>query len=497
MRMTLRKKFAGLLLVCIIVIAGIGFFTIMTVRTEVRGMVDWKLTGDMATGKSVLNLKYPGDWSLREGRLFKGDRLMNDNHDAVDMIAELTGGTVTIFQGDTRVATNVKNIAGERAVGTRAAGNVIDTVLRGGRTYLGAAHVVGVMNEAAYEPIRDARGATIGMFYVGVPTTRFDQVAAGIAMKVAGSGLLGLIVIIGFAFMLMRSIIGPVNRVSNVLDSTTEQVGSASSQVASASQSLAEGASEQASAIEEMSSSLEELTSMTKSNTENAGEMLKAGETTYHLQKSCFNTIKEAQSCMGRVNEHGREATKVVKISDEVAFQINLLALNAAVEAARAGQAGAGFAVVADEVRNLAMRSAEAAKNTEEIIGKTLGGISEGTVLVDRVLEEFRQMGETGKKTFSLINEVNEASREQALGIEQINRAIHEMDKVTQQTAASAEQQAAAAEEMNAQAGQLALISSELDVVIYGGGNHRNRGSLGAELQSEAHKEGGVHLIEN
>lgn len=209
--------------------------------------------------------------------------------------------------------------------------------------------------------------------YAGLSATHFDEIVGGITMSVALSGVIGLIVIVGSGFMLMRSITGPINRVSEVLDTTAEQVASASSQVASASQSLAEGASEQASAIEEMSSSLEELTSMTMSNTENAGEMLKAGETTYHLQKSCYNTIREAQSCMGRVNEHGKEATKVVKISDEVAFQINLLALNAAVEAARAGQAGAGFAVVADEVRNLAMRSAEAAKNTEEIIGKTLG----------------------------------------------------------------------------------------------------------------------------
>lgn len=254
------------------------------------------------------------------------------------------------------------------------------------------------------------------------------------------------------AYFLAGSIAVPIRKASEQLNAGVEQITAAFREVASASQSLAEGASEQASAIEETSSTLEEMSSMTKNTASNAVELVKAGEATYVLQKSCYKSIKESQVCMNQVTESGNKAAKVVKISDEIAFQINLLALNAAVEAARAGEVGAGFAVVAEEVRNLAKKSADAAKDTAAIIGETLNGIKEGATLVDRVLLEFRQMGETGKKTTALINEVNDASREQAQGIEQISRAVHEVDKVVQQNAANAEELASASEEMDAQA---------------------------------------------
>jgi methyl-accepting chemotaxis protein len=194
--------------------------------------------------------------------------------------------------------------------------------------------------------------------------------------------------------------------------------------------------------------------------------LVRAGEATYVLQRSCYKSIKESQMCMNRVTESGNKAAKVVKISDEIAFQINLLALNAAVEAARAGEIGAGFAVVAEEVRNLAKKSADAAKDTAAIIGETLNGIKEGAALVDRVLLEFRDMGETGKKTTALINEMNDASREQAQGIEQISRAVHEVDRVVQQNAANAEELASASEEMNAQAATIEDTVQELVSVI-------------------------------
>jgi methyl-accepting chemotaxis protein len=165
---------------------------------------------------------------------------------------------------------------------------------------------------------------------------------------------------------------------------------------------------------------------------------------------------------MKRIGAAGEQAAKVIKTSDEIAFQINLLALNAAVEAARAGEAGAGFAVVAEEVRNLATRSAEAARNTEQIIGAMSGHIQEGASLVSRTLEQFYSMGDEGKKTNALIKEINAASGEQAQGIVQINQAIAELDKVTQQAASGAEESASAAEELSAQAQQMSMHIGEV-----------------------------------
>jgi hypothetical protein len=279
----------------------------------------------------------------------------------------------------------------------------------------------------------------------------------------------GTILAVCLGLFLSTYITRPINRSVAGISEGAGQVAAASSQVSAASESLAEGASEQASSLEETSSSLEELSSMVRQTADNAAELTRAGETTFQLQKECFKALKVASDRMAETSQAGEKATKIIKSIDEIAFQTNLLALNAAVEAARAGEAGAGFAVVASEVRNLAMRSAEAARETTGMIGEVTTKIGEGRALVERSLEIFKTMGENGKKVTTLIQEVNEASREQAQGIDQINKAVHEMDKVTQQTAANAEESASASEEMNAQAIQMKEIANELMLVVEGG----------------------------
>jgi methyl-accepting chemotaxis protein len=281
-----------------------------------------------------------------------------------------------------------------------------------------------------------------------------------------------LLLACGAGFLITRSITKPITRVVEGLTDGANQVASASAQVSSSSQFLAEGASEQAAGIEETSSSMEEMSSMTRQNAENARQANSLMAETSHVIEEANQSMGELNGSMREISVASEETAKIIKTIDEIAFQTNLLALNAAVEAARAGEAGAGFAVVADEVRSLAIRAADAAKNTADLIEGTVKKIKTGTDLVSKTNEAFTKVAAGARKVEELVGEITAASQEQAQGIQQINHAISEMDKVVQQNASGAEEAAAAAEEMNAQAEQMKGFVQEL-VAVVGGNTER------------------------
>jgi methyl-accepting chemotaxis protein len=281
-------------------------------------------------------------------------------------------------------------------------------------------------------------------------------------------GIAAIIIGIFLAFFISRGIVAVLQRVSNQMADGASQVASASAQVSSSSQSLAEGASEQAAAIEETSASLEEISSMTKNNADNAQEADGLMKEASSVVNEANQSMQQVISSMTEISKASEETQKIIKTIDEIAFQTNLLALNAAVEAARAGEAGAGFAVVADEVRNLAIRAADAAKNTADLIEGTVKRVTDGTALVHRTNEAFVQVSGSTSKVGELVGEISAASNDQAKGVEEVNNAVTEMDKVTQQNAANAEESASASEEMNAQAEQMSAHASELMSMVGG-----------------------------
>jgi methyl-accepting chemotaxis protein len=264
------------------------------------------------------------------------------------------------------------------------------------------------------------------------------------------------------AWLITRSITRPINRIITGLTSGADITATAADQVSKSSQQLAEGTGEQAAAIEETSSSLEEMSSMTKQNAEHAGQTNHLMAQTKEILGKAIRSMERLTASMAEISNASVETQKIVKTIDEIAFQTNLLALNAAVEAARAGEAGAGFAVVADEVRNLAIRAAEAARSTADLIEGTVRTVEEGADLVETTGKEFAQVAATASKMGELIGEVAAASKEQSLGIEQVNRAVAEMDKVVQRNAASAEDSASASGELNAQAHLLRTYVEDL-----------------------------------
>ncbi len=294
------------------------------------------------------------------------------------------------------------------------------------------------------------------------------KAAQGTKRNVTIIGIVAVVLGILLAFIITRGITAVLQRVASQMDEGASQVASASGQVSSSSQSMAEGASEQAASIEETSSSMEEMSSMTKKNSENAGEADSLMKDANQIVTSANESMKLLTGSMEDISKASEETSKIIKTIDEIAFQTNLLALNAAVEAARAGEAGAGFAVVADEVRNLAMRAADAAKNTAELIEGTVKKVNDGSKLVTETNNSFSLVAESSAKVGGLVAEISEASKEQSRGIEQANLAITEMDNVVQQNAANAEESASASEEMNAQAEQLRDNVAELMNMVGG-----------------------------
>jgi methyl-accepting chemotaxis protein len=290
-----------------------------------------------------------------------------------------------------------------------------------------------------------------------------------------------LVTIMILIFIISRLVSRPIQRVISGLNEAAENAWAASGAVAAISGQMSEGAAGQAAAIEETSAFLEEMSAMTGHNSDNAAEANKLMHQVGEITSKAEGTMNRLMEFMHEISSASDKTQKIIKNIDEIAFQTNLLALNAAVEAARAGEAGAGFAVVADEVRNLAMRAAEAAKNTAVLIEGNVTMIQTGDGLVKNMSGEFLEVASSVSKAGSLIREISSASQEQAQGAQQINQAVGGIDKVAQENAANAENAASASTQLKEQAEQMLGFVNRLMALLEGSSEDELANSAGGE----------------
>jgi methyl-accepting chemotaxis protein len=421
---------------------------------------------------------------------------MLDSVEIIDKLKQIYNTDLTLFLGDVRFNTTIVQ-NGSRLVGTKLDSEIANIVLNKKEKYTGSAEILGIPYICSYMPLINSDNRAIGVVFAGQPISDVIAVRNRIINTLLVIAIIAILILSTFIYLYInRNVSRPLfevvsaaekiadgnldvsidfksndeigtlcksfnkmtqnlNDVLNNINIAAKQVAAGSTQLSSSSISLSQGATEQASSIEQLTATLEEISIQTKQNAKSANDANELAESTKSNAMTGNEQMNEMLNSMEEINKSSNNISKIIKVIDEIAFQTNILALNAAVEAARAGQHGKGFAVVAEEVRNLAMRSANAAKETTEMIENSIKNVEDGTKIANKTAEALDSIVESISKVANLVNDIAVASNEQATGIAQVNQAINQVSQIVQTNSASSQESASASEELMSQAEML------------------------------------------